>query len=126
MNHEFNRRDFIKRASLLPLCTTGVGLGAVSAMAIEPIKRAGGSNLKTALNAYSFTGPLPQTHEDQTSGASAPIPAPSNASSKKERKKGAPKDGPRMTLFDLVDFCSKSNIDGCDLTGYFFPTYPAP
>jgi sugar phosphate isomerase/epimerase len=31
-----------------------------------------------------------------------------------------------MTLFDLIDFCAKHNIDGCDPTGYFFPTYPTP
>src|SRR5208282_4988872 len=102
------------------------GLGTVSTAAIEPIKRVGGSNLKISINAYSFTGPLPQTHEDQTIGASAPMPTPSKGSSKKEGKKGTHKDGLKMTLFDLVDFCSKNNIDGCDPTGYFFPTYPTP
>ena len=124
--NQHTRRDFLKSASLLPLCAAGIGLGTVSAMAIEPIKRVGGSNLKTAINAYSFTGPLPQTHEDQTIGASAPLPTPSTNSSPRASKKGTRKDGPKMTLFDLVDFCSKNNIDGCDITGYFFPTYPTP
>jgi sugar phosphate isomerase/epimerase len=125
-----NRRNFLKSASLLPLCTAGIGLGTVSAMAADPIKRVGGSNIKTAINAYSFTGPLPQTHEDQTIGASIPIPAPTKEASKKEGKKegkkGTRKKGAKMTLFDLIDFCSKNNIDGCDPTGYFFPTYPTP
>jgi len=130
MNNQFNRRDFLKSASLLPFAAaTVVGLGsAFSVEAAEPIKRAGGSNFKISINAYSFTGILPQTHEDQTIGASAPIPAPdpSKVSSKKKGKSGTRKDGPKMTLFDLIDFCSKNNIDGCDPTGYFFPTYPTP
>src|SRR5258708_962177 len=126
MNDPINRRDFLKSATLLPLAAAApsLGLGAVSALAGgEPIKRVGGSNLKTSINAYSFTGPLPQTHEDQTIGASAPMPASTKA---KKEKKSTHKGGPKMTLFDLVDFCSKNNIDGCDPTGYFFPTYPTP
>jgi sugar phosphate isomerase/epimerase len=127
MNNEFNRRDFLKGASLLPLCTAALGLGSVPALAIEPIKRVGGSNLKIAINAYSFTGPLPQTHEDQSIGASVPLPTPPEGTPpKKAKKKGTRKGGTKMTLFDLLDFCSKNNIDGCDPTGYFFPTYPTP
>lgn len=126
MDNQIDRRGFLKVASLLPLGTAGLGLGAASALATEPIKRAGGSNLKISINAYSFTGPLPQTHEDQTIGASLPLPTPSKSSTKKQGKKGTRRDGPKMTLFDLVDFCSKNNIDGCDPTGYFFPTYPTP
>lgn len=128
MNNQFNRRDFLKSASLLPFAAATVaGLGsAFSVDAVEPIKRVGGSNFKISINAYSFTGILPQTHEDQTIGASAPIPAPSETTPRKEKKRGTRKDGPKMTLFDLIDFCSKNNIDGCDPTGYFFPTYPTP
>lgn len=29
-----------------------------------------------------------------------------------------------MTLFDLVDYCAKQNIDALDATGYYFPGYP--
>jgi sugar phosphate isomerase/epimerase len=126
MNKPFNRRDFLKSASLLPLCAAGLGLGSVSAMAVEPIKRVGGSNFKISINAYSFTGIMPQTHEDQTIGASAPIPAPPKDTPPRQKKKGTRKGGTKMTLFDLIDFCSKNNIDGCDPTGYFFPTYPTP
>jgi len=30
-----------------------------------------------------------------------------------------------MTLDDLLDFCAKTGFDGVDLTGYYFPGYPA-
>jgi sugar phosphate isomerase/epimerase len=129
MSFLYDRRKFIKSMALLPLAAAaGVPLEAAAEglPPLAPIKRVGGSNFKISINAYSFTGPLPQTHEDQTVGASAPIPAPSKTTPKKEKKKGTHKGGPKMTLFDLVDFCSKNNIDGCDPTGYFFPTYPTP
>src|ERR1035437_1728826 len=96
MNKKFNRRDFIKGASLLPLCAAGIGLGTVSAMAIEPIKRAGGSTLKVSCNAYSFAKLL----NDQLLGRGAGI-----------------------SLFDLADFCAKQNFDGFDVTGYYLPGY---
>lgn len=31
----------------------------------------------------------------------------------------------KMSLDDLLDFCAKSGFDGADLTGYYFPGYPA-
>jgi sugar phosphate isomerase/epimerase len=96
MNNTFNRRDFLKGASLLPLCTAGLGLGTVSALAIEPIKRAGGSSLKVSCNAYSFAKLL----NDQLQGRGAGI-----------------------SLFDLAEFCAKQNFDGFDVTGYYFPGY---
>ena len=30
----------------------------------------------------------------------------------------------RMTLMDLLEFCADHDIDGVDLTGYYFPGYP--
>jgi sugar phosphate isomerase/epimerase len=33
------------------------------------------------------------------------------------------RDG-RMTLHDVVDYCSRHGIDGLDATGYYFPGYP--
>ena len=91
-----NRRDFIRGASLWPLCAAAELSGA-TAGAKEPIKRTGGSSLKTSLNAYSFSKLL----NDQVKGR-----------------------GPGITLFDLLDFCARHEFDGCDPTGYFFPTYP--
>jgi len=124
MSSPHDRREFLKGLALLPL-VAAAGAPLRAATTLTPIKRVGGSNLKISINAYSFTGPLPQTHEDQTIGASEPMPTSKKASAKKE-KKGSHKDEPKMTLFDLVDFCSKNDIDGCDPTGYFFPTYPTP
>jgi sugar phosphate isomerase/epimerase len=131
MSFHPDRRDFLKSLALLPLAAAaGVPLKATAdgMASLAPIKRVGGSNFKISINAYSFTGILPQTHEDQTIGASAPIPTPdpSKVSTKKKAKSGTHKGGTKMTLFDLIDFCSKNNIDGCDPTGYFFPTYPTP
>src|ERR1035437_5944306 len=93
MNNKFNRRDFIKGASLLPLCAAGIGLGTVSAMAIEPIKRAGGSALKVSCNAYSFAKLL-----------------------------GTGGKGP-LSLVEFAEFCAKANFDAIDPTGYYFPGY---
>lgn len=94
--NQHTRRDFLKSASLLPLCAAGIGLGTVSAMAIEPIKRAGGSSLKVSCNAYSFARLL----GDQLKGR-----------------------GTGISLFDLAEFCAKQNFDGIDVTGYYFPGY---
>ena len=30
----------------------------------------------------------------------------------------------KMTVHDVVDYCAKQNIDGVDMTGYYFPGYP--
>src|SRR4051794_11107496 len=95
-NNNFSRRHFIKGASLLPLCTAGIGLGTVSAAAIEPIKRVGGSALKVSCNAYSFARLLNTQLQER---------------------------GPGISLFDLADFCARQNFDGIDVTGYYFPGY---
>jgi len=97
MNEQFNRRSFIKRASLMPLCAAaGMGLGNLPAVAAEPIKRCGGCMLKVSLNAYSFVRLL----NDNIRG----------------RGKG-------LTLFDLLDFCAQHDFEAIDPTGYYFPGY---
>src|SRR5260370_16913776 len=30
----------------------------------------------------------------------------------------------QMSLDDVIDYCAAHNIDGVDLTGYYFPGYP--
>jgi sugar phosphate isomerase/epimerase len=100
MKKDFNRRDFLMGASMLPLAVaaSSIGLGAIPAFADkQPIQRIGGPMLKVSLNAYSFTKLL-------------------NAKVKH--------GGEGIDLFDLVDFCAKYNIDGFDATGYFFPGFP--
>lgn len=55
------------------------------------------SNIKLALNAFSFNEEL--------------------------MRKGTPEQ-PAFTLFDLLDWCAANNISALDVTGYYMPTYP--
>jgi sugar phosphate isomerase/epimerase len=64
----------------------------------SPISRAGGAYLRPALNAYSFVELLRENSRDPTAG---------------------------IDLFGICDFCARHDIGGVDLTGYFFPGYPA-
>ena len=100
MNPQYCRRDFIKSTGLLPFALgAGFELRTEAAFAAtKPIQRAGGSQLKISLNAYSFNKLL---------------------NDKLRRQRGG------VDLFDLVDFCAKYNFDGFDATGYFFPGYPS-
>lgn len=56
MTGSYSRRDFLKRAAMLPLAAAaGSALGGATAFAaVEPIKRAGGPLLKVSCNAYCF------------------------------------------------------------------------
>ncbi|MBN1417039.1 MAG: sugar phosphate isomerase/epimerase [Bacteroidales bacterium] len=63
----------------------------------QPIERAGGSYVKTSLNAYSFNTLLREGMEDESKG---------------------------ITLFRLLDFCAENDFDAIDITGYYFPGYP--
>jgi sugar phosphate isomerase/epimerase len=94
MREPINRRTFLTSAAVAAAgCATGIS----PVSAIEPIKRHGGSYLKTSLNAYCFNKVL----NDHVKG----------------RGKG-------MTLFDLFDYCAEQNFDAVDPTGYFFEGYP--
>ena len=92
-----SRRDFVKRAALLPLCAAGI-LGGLSASAGEPIKRAGGAALKVSLNAYCFNKLLNDYTLDHSQG---------------------------ISLMALLEFCAKNGFDAIDPTGYYFPGYPS-
>ena len=91
-----HRRGFLNRTAL---ATLGAGLvGAVpDATAQSPLRRLGGSRLKTSLNAYSFAKAL----NDQLKGR-----------------------GDGVSLFDLIRFCAEQGFDALDPTAYFFPGYP--
>lgn len=91
-----SRRDFVKRAALLPL-GAGLAFSGFTAEAREPVKRSGGSALKVSLNAYSFSKLLNDYNRDPSQG---------------------------ISLMALLDFCAKNNFDAIDPTGYFFPGYP--
>ena len=69
-----------------------------SADLAQPIQRVGGAYIKISLNAYSFSKAL----NDKIKGR-----------------------GEGMSLFNLIDFAAENNFDAVDLTGYFFPGYPA-
>ena len=91
------RRNFLKRAALLPLAAAaGLPLGTVTA-AVSPIKRIGGAHLKPSLNAYSFLDLLNANAKDASKG---------------------------VDLFQVCDFCAKADFEAVDVTGYFFPGYP--
>lgn len=81
-------------------------LGAVSAAALmsspfaisaEPPVRNGKSHMKLSLAAYSFNRVLPKSWTpDQLSQA-------------------------KYSLEKFIDFCAEQNLDGCELTAYYFP-----
>jgi sugar phosphate isomerase/epimerase len=73
-------------------------LSPLAASALEPIRRIGGASFWPGLNAYSFLEQLQANATD-------------------------PKTG--IDLFGVCDFAAKQNIAAVDLTGYFFPGYPA-
>jgi sugar phosphate isomerase/epimerase len=92
-----SRRNFVRRAALLPFCATAV-LSGLPARAYEPVKRAGDAALKISLNAYSFYKLLTDYNLNPGQG---------------------------ISLMSLLEFCAKNNFDAIDPTGYFFPGYPA-
>lgn len=91
-----SRRNFLKQVAVIPLIAAGLPLTTVAA-AMSPIRRVGGSHLKTSLNAYSFVELLNANLKDPTHG---------------------------VNLFEVCDFCARQNFDAVDVTGYFFPGYP--
>ena len=91
------RRAFLKQAALLPLAAAAGFSPVIASATLAPIKRVGGSHLKTSLNAYSFIELLTANAQDASKG---------------------------LDLFQLCDFCAQHDFDGVDVTGYFFPGYP--
>ena len=97
MNYHPTRRAFLKRVALLPLAAAAGFPIATTQAALTPVKRTGGSHLKTSLNAYSFLDLLNADAKDASKG---------------------------VDLFQVCDFCAQHNFDAVDVTGYFFPGYP--
>ncbi len=79
--------------SLISVCLSPLFLQAQSEKSLS-IQ----TNIKLALNAYSFN--------DVLTG------------------KGQKDNKPTLTLPELLDWCATQNIDAVDLTGYYFPGYP--
>ena len=91
------------RRGFLEAGVFGVGLGLASAVwngspqakAASVPKRPAGSHMKLSLAAYSFNRMLP-----------------------KDGKKTA---NTTMTLEDFIDYCAELDLDGTELTAYYFP-----
>ena len=85
----------ISRRSFVAGLTTLAAASATTTLgAAEPPKRNGQTHMKLSLAAYSFNRLLSRQGRGQ---------------------KGD------MTLDDFVDFCAKLNLDGTELTSYYFP-----
>lgn len=97
MNALLTRRSFLSTSALLPFAATGFS-GANLHAAHTPIPRHSGPHLRTSLNVYSFLELLNANAKDKTKG---------------------------LDLFGACDFCAKVGFDAIDVTGYFFPGYPA-
>src|SRR5215213_2422488 len=84
------------------ICLTAIGFFVAGTIlfAQKPIERKGGSYVKTSLNAFSFSKMLNNYNKTQSLDSG-------------------------MSMFGLLDFCAQQNFDAVDLTGYFFPGYPA-
>lgn len=88
------RRDISRREFVAGLTTLATAVSANSLYAADPPKRNGQSHMKLSLAAYSFNRLLSRPERGQ---------------------KG------EMTLDEFVDFCAKLNLDGTELTSYYFP-----
>lgn len=84
-----------RRLFLSGLAATSLGV-ASSGFAAEPITRNGKSHLKLSLAAYSFHRHLTQNWPTK-------------------KKEGS------MSLLDFVDYCAEQDLDGVELTSYYFP-----
>lgn len=86
-----NRRTFFKTAAAGTALAAAGSLLTSSSPAAPPIKRNGKSHMKLSLAAYSF------------------------------RKYLAEEKPPTMTLDDFIRLCADLNLDGTELTSYYFP-----
>lgn len=92
MSH-VSRRQFLQSAAITAIAATSPAI----VRAAEPIQRNGSSHLKLSLAGYSFSRYL------VTRGTPEQIAQA------------------KFTLEKFIDFCAEQNLDGCELTGYYFP-----
>jgi sugar phosphate isomerase/epimerase len=97
MIHELpaSRRHFLQ--GLSAAAVTAAMAPAIPSRAADPITRNGKSHMKLSLAAYSFSRML------VTRGTPEQIAAA------------------KFTLEKFVDFCAEQNLDGTELTAYYFP-----
>ena len=90
---DISRRGFLT-ASASTLAGAAIVGSSTSTQAAKAPVRNGASHMKLSLAAYSFNKMLSRPGRD---------------------KKG------EMTMLDFVDYCAKLNLDGTELTSYYFP-----
>jgi len=89
------RRNFLLNTALIG---AGAALGAKNpAQAATPVVRNGKPNMRLSLAAYSFNRILPRD-----------MPMEKYAKAK-------------MRMEDFIDYCAELELDGAELTGYYFP-----
>lgn len=91
-----NRRSFLKSSILGTGAVVGSTLAHPTLNAAEPPKRHSGPHMKLSLAAYSFNRYLSNRFR-------------------------TPKSDAKMALLDFIDYCAELDLDGCELTGYYFP-----
>ena len=95
MNRPSNsRRQFLSQCGLAGAAALALGQ---SASAAEPPARNGKSHMKLSLAAYSFNKFLPNRGTAEQLAAA------------------------KMRLEDFIQFCADQNLDGTELTSYYFP-----
>lgn len=90
-----SRRRFLRMAA-----GSAAALSAVASTAAEPPQRHAGPKMKLSLAAYSFNRFLKRNPTLEQLADAA------------------------MTLDDFVDYCAELGLEGTELTGYYFPTFP--
>jgi len=95
-NTSFSRRDFIA-STVAGATALGAGLTTRPALAGEPPKRHAKPHMKLSLAGYSFNRFLPKSWTKQQLADA------------------------KMTLDDFIHFCADLDLDGTELTGYYFP-----
>jgi sugar phosphate isomerase/epimerase len=100
MHAPLSRRRFIATSAALS-CGAATGLDAALPALLHSAPaapRGAATRLKPSLNAFSFFEALQANAKDPGKG---------------------------LDLFKVCDFCATHGFDGVDVTGYFFPGYPA-
>lgn len=95
MDSHITRRSLLKSGATLSMAA-GSGCAASLAFASK-LAEPVAPRLKLAINAYCFDPLLRENLKDPSKG---------------------------ISLFDVLDFCAKENVDAIDPTGYYFPGYP--
>lgn len=94
---DISRRGFIA-SGMATLAGSSIAGSDTNVEAAKAPVRNGDSHMKLSLAAYSFNRMLPRASRGQEG---------------------------EMTLADFVDYCAKLNLDGTELTSYYFPQEPS-